>query len=1142
MNTYTEPRDKAAREQALDPDKSFIVQAPAGSGKTGLLTQRYLRLLARVESPEEIIAITFTRKAAGEMRDRILEALAAAQSDTAPNEPHQVLTWQLARSALEQDAAMDWKLLDNPSRLRIQTIDSLCQSLSRQTPLLSRFGSMPCVTEDARPYYREAAKAVLDELESGSELADAIAQLLRHRDNRMEELQSLIAAMLARRDQWLRLVVPHAIDDQNPQLRREQIESVLTGLVEEGLANVDAALSDEVREVLPGLAAFAAQHVNADSPISACQELDKVPGCSSADLPLWQCLASLLLTKGNHPHWRSPGGVNKTLGFPTEASGKTAEEKARFTERKQMMQQLLESLDEMHDLEQLLAGLSHLPSPFYSDDEWQLLDDLFKLLLRSAQHLHLVFGQRGEVDYIEMAMSADRALGEEGDPSDLTLRLDYQISHLLVDEFQDTSQNQYTLFRKLIAGWMPGDGRTLFLVGDPMQSIYRFREAEVGLFLQAWEGCLGHVQLEPLTLSVNFRSQRGIIDWVNHAFPQIMPEENNKVHGAVSYTASGSFNPALPGDAVTVHALLDTDETSEAEQVLNIIDQTQAEHPEDSIAILLRSKIHVADIVRRLKQRGSKFQAVEIDKLSQRPVVRDLLALSCALLHPGDRISWLAILRAPWCGLTLADLHALVGGDQKAAVYDQLIKSDSFNSLSEDGVARLARVQPILKTVLAQRGRQGLRDWIESAWIALGGPACLGSDTDKEDAEVFLQLLETLDAVGKAVGPEVLHDKVAELFALPDVHADSRLQIMTMHKAKGLEFDTVILPGLSRTTRGDESRLLYWLQRTSETGEPELVFGPIKSAREKENRTAEYIKQLDKEKSMYEYGRLLYVAATRARQRLHLLGQVKTDSETGEVKVPANTTLLYQFWPVVGDVYEVQAALSSGNEPEQPEPEEPPVVTNKLRRLESDWTCPPPPGGVLAMPEVEEEREFNLEFDWAGESARLVGTVVHRILEQLTRQAGAPEKDDELTRLNVIGRQMLVQEGLPRDQVDAAASKVESALNNMLQDERGRWILSSAHQDARSEYALTFSTGEQTHHMIIDRTFIDEEGVRWIIDYKTGSHAGGGLDEFLDREQDRYQDQLENYANAMSRMDDRPVRLGLYFPLLQGWREWSFED
>ncbi|HBE91046.1 MAG TPA: DNA helicase UvrD, partial [Gammaproteobacteria bacterium] len=627
-----------------------------------------------------------------------------------------------------------------------------------------------------------------------------------------------------------------------------------------------------------------------------------------------------------------------------------------------------------------------------------------------------------------------------------------------------------------------------------------------------------------------------------HAFPQIMPEENNKVHGAVSYTASGSFNPALPGDAVTVHALLDTDETSEAEQVLNIIDQTQAEHPEDSIAILLRSKIHVADIVRRLKQRGSKFQAVEIDKLSQRPVVRDLLALSCALLHPGDRISWLAILRAPWCGLTLADLHALVGGDQKAAVYDQLIKSDSFNSLSEDGVARLARVQPILKTVLAQRGRQGLRDWIESAWIALGGPACLGSDTDKEDAEVFLQLLETLDAVGKAVGPEVLHDKVAELFALPDVHADSRLQIMTMHKAKGLEFDTVILPGLSRTTRGDESRLLYWLQRTSETGEPELVFGPIKSAREKENRTAEYIKQLDKEKSMYEYGRLLYVAATRARQRLHLLGQVKTDSETGEVKVPANTTLLYQFWPVVGDVYEVQAALSSGNEPEQPEPEEPPVVTNKLRRLESDWTCPPPPSGVLAMPEVEEEREFNLEFDWAGESARLVGTVVHRILEQLTRQADAPEKDDELTRLNVIGRQMLVQEGLPRDQVDAAASKVESALNNMLQDERGRWILSSAHQDARSEYALTFSTGEQTHHMIIDRTFIDEEGVRWIIDYKTGSHAGGGLDEFLDREQDRYQDQLENYANAMSRMDDRPVRLGLYFPLLQGWREWSFED
>lgn len=1141
MSMDKQPRDRAAREQALDPQKSFIVQAPAGSGKTGLLTQRYLRLLAGVESPESIIAITFTRKAAAEMRNRILEALDSAQSDKPPENSHRRLTWQLARSALEQDAAMDWRLIENPSRLRIQTIDSLCQSLSRQTPLLSRFGSMPGVTEDARPYYREAARAVLDELEGDSKLSDAIAQLLRHRDNRMEELQSLIAAMLARRDQWLRLVAPQALDDQDPQLRRGQIESVLERLVEEALARLAAALPQEAGEVLPGLVTFAAKHAKAGSLINQCTGIDRVPGCDSADLSMWQCIAELLLTKNRDPKWRSPRGVNKTLGFPSRDAGQTTEEKLLFVERKQAMQQLLESLEDMDELRLCLAGLKYLPSPAYSDDEWRLLDDLFRLLLRSAQHLQLVFGQRGEVDFIEMAMSAARALGDEDNPSDLTLRLDYQIRHLLVDEFQDTSQNQYDLFDKLVAGWTPGDGRTLFLVGDPMQSIYRFREAEVGLFLQAWEGRLGHVELERLKLSVNFRSQQGVIDWVNDAFPRIMPQDNNKVHGAVSYTASDSFNPALPGDAVTVHAMLDTDDSTEAECVLGIIDQAQKEHPDGSIAILLRSKMHVADIVRLLKQQDRKFQAVEIDKLSQRPVVKDLLALSCALLHPGDRISWLAILRAPWCGLTLADLHALVGGDQKVTVYDQLIEMDSLFRLSDDGAARLGRTLPILQTTLLQRGRLGLRAWVEGAWIALGGPACLSNDTDRKDAEVFLHMLETIDESGKTAGPETLHDKVAELFALPDAHANSCLQIMTMHKAKGLEFDTVILPGLGRTTRGDESRLLYWLQRTSETGEPELVFGPIKSAREKENRTAEYIKQLDKEKSQYEYGRLLYVAATRARQRLHLLGQVKTDNETGEVKEPGNTTLLYQFWPVVSEIFEQRAALVGEGESGQNAPEGSPLVANRLRRLVPGWTCPSPPTGVHTQLDQEEEREFELEFDWASESARVVGTVVHRILEQLTRQSGAADKDDDLARFSMIGRQMLKQEGLPGDQLDDAANKIKLALENTLQDERGSWILSNTHQDAHSEYALSHHINEQVQHLIIDRTFIDDDGVRWIIDYKTGSHAGGGLDEFLDREQDRYRSQLENYATAMSSMDDRPIRLGLYFPLLCGWREWRFD-
>ncbi|HLO64922.1 MAG TPA: UvrD-helicase domain-containing protein, partial [Azonexus sp.] len=134
--------DEAARQRALAV-ASFIVEAPAGAGKTELLTQRYLRLLAVVDHPEEVLALTFTNKAATEMRDRILRSLETAAGGVLPAEPHKQLTFRLAGQALARDAERSWGLLEHPGRLRITTLDALCASLARQMPYLSRFGSQP---------------------------------------------------------------------------------------------------------------------------------------------------------------------------------------------------------------------------------------------------------------------------------------------------------------------------------------------------------------------------------------------------------------------------------------------------------------------------------------------------------------------------------------------------------------------------------------------------------------------------------------------------------------------------------------------------------------------------------------------------------------------------------------------------------------------------------------------------------------------------------------------------------------------------------------------------------------------------------------------------------------------------------------
>src|SRR5438477_5242038 len=184
MNDVKTVPDAPQRERALDPAASFIVQAPAGSGKTEILIQRFLALLARVDRPEEIAAITFTIKAAAEMRGRIFDALGRARREACPDTPHEERTWQLARAALERNDALGWKLEESAERLRVQTIDALCASLTRQMPVLSGFGAQPEVVEDASALYREAARNLLGALEDADDdAAGDVAQLLRHVDN-----------------------------------------------------------------------------------------------------------------------------------------------------------------------------------------------------------------------------------------------------------------------------------------------------------------------------------------------------------------------------------------------------------------------------------------------------------------------------------------------------------------------------------------------------------------------------------------------------------------------------------------------------------------------------------------------------------------------------------------------------------------------------------------------------------------------------------------------------------------------------------------------------------------------------------------------------------------------------------------------
>src|SRR5439155_3800216 len=268
--------------------------------------------------------------------------------------------------------------------------------------------------------------------------------------------------------------------------------------------------------------------------------------------------------------------------------------------------------------------------------------------------------------------------------------------------------------------------------------------------------------------------------------------------GAVPYSSSASQpeNRELPGAAASwsFHA----DRQAEARAVLELVKNSK-----ERTAILVRNRESLADIVPALKQEGIRFRAIEIEKLGEKQVVQDLYALTRALSHLGDRIAWLSILRAPWCGLSLSELHAIAGADRFSTVWELIQENKN-----------LKRFIAVVGPAISNRSRGSLRERVEGVWQALGGPACVENETDLEDAEIFLDELESLERAGDVEDMGALADALQQLYALPDVAAgDDDLQIMTIHKAKGLEFDTVIVPGLDRIPGHSDPPLFLWKER-----------------------------------------------------------------------------------------------------------------------------------------------------------------------------------------------------------------------------------------------------------------------------------------------------------------------------------------
>jgi ATP-dependent helicase/nuclease subunit A len=1136
--------DRAARQRALLADESFIVQAPAGSGKTELLIQRSLSLLARAEHPSEVLAITFTKKAAGEMRSRLVEALVDADTTLEPTQSPERERWHLARAVLARDMARDWRLLQRPALLNIDTFDAFSLRIVKLAPFASDGANISLATleEDASSLHREAARRAILEASERDDV-EAVSILLNALDNRVDSIVALLADLLSKRAQW----IDRLIDDSDEAIAA--MRALVIASIERQVRELHQRWPKAITPRTQALAAYAADHLENVGRRGRAMRVSSASfdDASIASLADWHALIGFLFTEEGN--WRRQ--FIKTDGFPAASDkGLTADEKQARSEAKGAIAALLEDLQAQPHadaLRQSFIAVRGLPDREAIAAHEPILRAALHVLKLAAAELLLIEKARAVTDFSGVSIAAKVALFEHRD--EVFARLDAGIRHILVDEFQDTNPAQASLIETLVEPWTPNDGHTLFLVGDPMQSIYAFRDADVGIFMDAWHHGIGGWPLTPLTLSANYRSLEHIVDWVNATLAPVFARVSatSDAPQVAFATAVAVRDDATTNEAPTIRAYASAQE--EARAIVADIARVRASAPEHTMAVIVRAKQHANEVIRELQSANIAFTAREMATWSDRPLIRDLLSLAYVLAQPSDRLSWYAWLRSPMIGLSLASF-AKLGEWQEAMKRDMpapLFDVDLLASLDANDSVRIELAKAALRIAREQSNLGTLASRVHTVFRFCGGDAMATSVEAKEELEAFLSFLDEQTIDGFLPPREVFEALVAKQhrsFSLTTTSEDASsvkpVEVLTIHKAKGLEWHHVYLPQLNRAIPSENRDLITWsfvrhrseglgdkrqsLNRSlSAPHQPaQLLVGAKESRRRTENSVYQFVHDRRTALRDEEAKRLLYVAVTRARERLVLTGS--------DAKPPRKGSLASLLdWPLADD-----DALSETTEAISPRI----VFRQSLTRLRSIPSAETTEISSKRRGEVKPEfTDHGVERDTAADRYNEIalGIVGHKLIEGL---ANAMRSDRAYSPSAPVVARWLVREGMNANAASIAANELLSVVQSMAKSAHFAFIHNATHIDAADELPLVDSTHGETQNLRVDRTFIVKDGTRWIVDYKfaappTTDASSAQFTTWLNSTIERYREQLDVYRQTFSRIDPtRDIKTALYLPIV----------
>jgi ATP-dependent helicase/nuclease subunit A len=1055
-------RASANQAKASDPAASVFVSANAGTGKTKLLTDRVLRLLLSGATADGILCVTYTRAAAAEMRNRIFNRLAdwtIISAKALGNDLENIGFVKPSQNMRRRARSLFAEILDNDDGPRIETVHSFCQSILRRFPIEA--GVAPHVQladNDEQSRLKAMARANMLYHPSPELTASVLLIAEAVNEGRADEIVNDFINRAEGLDSpdCLSRIYSHFRDDLGVVSAANEREIQITKL--------DLIPTEKLRSVSAALQASNSRN-----------QIDR-----GAKMAVWLA--------------QSGEGRIQKLSFLVDAlfsAGKARKQLSNVDLRKKLPQ-----------IDAIQKQVIEIIDPLLFGQAAQICRDrtmaLYRFGIAFNQEYSRLKNQRGLLDYNDLITRTNDLLVKSEAAQWVAWKLDNGIQHLLIDEAQDTSPEQWKLLRRLIEEFFDGDGttpdlpsgarnlpRTIFAVGDFKQSIYSFQGADPLVMRQnrielSSRAKATQANFCDVPLSVSFRSASPILDLVNKTIPDLVGIDDFTTHEVARRGAGGFVElwPVVKGnDDFGVEMLA---ATQVARRVKSWIGNRRLPSGDvvgaGDILILLRKRGRFFELLLSALQ-GANVQVAGADRmqLAEQIEIQDLLALGDVMHLADDNLQLAAVLKSPLFGINEDQLYELAYDRGETSLMSRLMLHRGADSALGKMADQLARWQNRAKYesvfgffsfVLVDGGRQKFRDR-------------LGRAVD-ESLDHFLNLAQNF-ALGGGVSllefQTIIRSSGGEVKRDMDASGTDEVRIMTIHGAKGLEAPIVILPDML-ASRGNSEPILpaadgsvhYWLP-PSDMARPAFI---------------EQARQAAAKLRTEESNRLLYVAMTRARDGLVIGGWEKpngvrrldgSDYDLLSKAIKINKTAIKNSDGTVLITAEQTAKIDNKHD------KEPKLPPKKLVDDSADWLlCPAPmddkscgpirpsqPGldyhpqsfAASAVKQSAQSRHIALSY----------GKLAHRLLEQL------PATDASLRRdwaVRVAGQSRDVPEDIAASLIDKLLALIDLPAFAPLFG-----------KDALVEVPINGRLNGIGIAGQIDRLYIDDERII-LADFKTG--------------------------------------------------------